>query len=150
MLNSTEDSANSNSSNVASHAIATDNINSQKFVFEEVLNKNEFTEVDQLNLATPLELISDSVSLNNNNLKDINDATDASEESVMNIKITNVTSLPPEVFESVPDVSENCWKQTNSLTYSLVNQITENSFTGLFPTKRSIQREGKLSKKIEN
>lgn len=146
-LSSTEGFINPNNLNIASYSMATNDISSQKVEFKEVLNKSEFTAVaEQFKITRPLELLSDSVFPNNNDLKDINDATDASEKSVMNIKITNVTSLPPEVFESVPDVSENCWKQTNSLTHPLANQ-TENFFTGLLPIKRSIQKEGNLRKK---
>lgn len=63
----------------------------------EVSNKNEPTILNKVNLATPQKSTLNLVASNSNDLEET-DAVDTNEMSIMNIKITNVTSLPPEVF----------------------------------------------------
>lgn len=63
----------------------------------EVSNKNGPTILNKVDLTTPQKSTLNLVVSNSNDLEET-DAVDANEMSVMNIKITNITSLPPEVF----------------------------------------------------
>lgn len=77
---------------------------------------------------------------------------DAGDQSpIMNIKITNVTSLPPEVFESAPyviseDVSES---SADAATSTLGRDIFEKRIGSTLPLKRGMP-EGKKKKKDFN
>lgn len=82
--------------------------------------------------------------------------SEVSENSIMNIKITNVTSLPPEVFASVPDVGldENVsWIQPNPIDTSAVIKplekwvIPQHSLSTTM--KRGIHEEGNLLMRLK-
>lgn len=75
--------------------------------------------------------------------------------SIMNIKITNVTSLPPEVFANVPEVGlagDVTWLQPDDVgTSSTVGKPLEQWFVAQkspsITMKRSIHEEGNSPKK---
>lgn len=87
-----------------------------------------------------------------------NDDSEVSEDSssVMNIKITNVTSLPPEVFANVPDVDleENVtWLQsdtgdTSSAVIEPLEKWVASQQSSSTTMKRGIHEEGNLLKRL--
>lgn len=104
-LNATKNSAASESQKITTIDLSKDdNINILKPIVSEsqTSSKNEILNLAQVDVAAPQKSV--SVASNSN---DLEETVDTNETSVMNIKITNVTSLPPEVFENVPDVYDN-------------------------------------------
>lgn len=87
--------------------------------------------------------------MNSDDLEDTN-ATNTNESPVMNIKISNVTSLPAEVFESVPDItSKDVELDINSIQMlsSLVGENKSKEADLEHPTsvpKRNMCEEGNL------
>jgi len=149
LLNATENSVTSESQTI--DLLKTDNINIPKTTASELeaSNKSESTILDQVNTATPQKSTLDLIALSSNDLEET-DVVDTSEASVMNIKITNVTSLPPEVFESVPDVCDDITFHTNTTDTSSLsaNKTLEQLVTYVSSTKRCIN-EGNLRKERE-
>jgi len=148
LLNATENSVISESQ-TAIDLLKTDNINIPKTIASEseASNKSESTILDQVSIATPQKSTLDLIALSSNDLEET-DVVDTNETSVMNIKITNVTSLPPEVFESVPDVCDDITFHTNTTDTSSLsaNKTLEQLVTHVSSTKRCIN-EGNLRKK---
>ncbi|TGZ37682.1 DNA polymerase zeta catalytic subunit [Temnothorax longispinosus] len=145
LLNTKKKSATSKSQNVMTFDLANnDNINVPKPIESEpeASSKNISTISDQLGVAAARKSTLDLVASNGNNLEETNVAgtDDTDETSVMNIKITNVTSLPPEVFESVPDVCDNVTfkNSTSSMSADTVytQLLTRDDLT--VSTKRSL------------
>lgn len=84
-----------------------------------------------------------------NVLEDAN-VLDASVSSVMNIKITNVTSLPPEIFASVPEVG----REEKTARVPDVNTVTNKSLEKWFathipPTKSDVREDSNSKRKLE-
>lgn len=104
----------------------------------EVLNKNASTS-DEVDVATSIESTLDVAASKSDDLEETNEMN-LSEASFMNIKITNVTSLPPEVFESVPDVCNDVTSHENTTDTSALssNNMLEQLFTLASSAKRSI------------
>jgi len=146
LLNATENSV--TSENQIIDLLKTDNINIPKTTASELeaSNKSESIILDQVNTAIPQKSTLDLIALSSNDLEET-DVVDTSETSVMNIKITNVTSLPPEVFESVPDVCDDITFYTNTTDTSSLsaNKTLEQLVTHVSSTKRCIN-EGNLRK----
>nr|XP_012233989.1 PREDICTED: uncharacterized protein LOC105678868 isoform X1 [Linepithema humile] len=98
--------------------------------------------------ATPLISTPNMISLNNDDLQDTNE-TDTNESS-MNIKISNVTSLPAEVFESVPDVASKDVKLDINSVETLNSPVNENKLKEVVlqvsPPKRNIYEENNAAK----
>jgi len=96
---------------------------------------------DQIDVGTSQESTLDLITLN-----DVKTNTkETSEMSFMNIKITNVVSLPPEVFESVPDVICNditLHANTTNTSPLSINETLEQFVTSV-SSKRSMH-EGNL------
>ncbi|XP_071568087.1 uncharacterized protein [Temnothorax nylanderi] len=146
LLNATKNSATSNVTTV--DLAKNDNINVPKPIVSEseASSKNVSTISDQVGVAAPRKSTLDLVASNGNDLEETNEAgtDDTDETSVMNIKISNVTSLPPEVFESVPDVCDNVTLFENTIDTSsmsadtvLTQLLTRDDLT--VSTKRSLQ-----------
>jgi len=147
LLNTIENSVTSESQTATIDLLKTDNINIPKTTASEseASNKSESTILDQI-IVTPQESTLDLIGLSSNDLEET-DVVNTSETSVMNIKITNVTSLPPEVFESVPDVCDDITFHTNTTDTSSLsaNKTLEQLVTHVSSTKRCIN-EGNLRK----
>lgn len=104
--------------------------------------------------AAPDIFTSDAIFLNSDDLE-ATIPTDTNGASVMNIKISNVTSLPAEVFESVPDIiCEDVKLDINSVTETLHSTVSENELQNsqhISITKRNMCEEGNvIVKKIGN
>lgn len=122
-LNAIQNSATSKSQNITTIDLSNDNIDvpNPTVSESEASSKNESNISDQIATicctATPQKSTLNLVASNSNvdSKSTQTDAPDTNEISVMtddecssmNIKITSVTSLSPEVFESVPDVHNN-------------------------------------------
>lgn len=115
-------------------------------------------------VATPKEFTLGEFSSDNGNSVETEvaekmDTTDTiavimnSRDPVMNIKITNVTSLPPEVFESVPDVVCNDdTSRTKALDMPSLNANETLETKEVPPTKRSMYEASNVndnSKKLK-
>lgn len=102
-----------------------------------------------VSVTTPQKSTLDLIASNrsdDNNLVEI-DTTDTDEISVLNIKITNVTSLPPEVFEKVPDIHNYIGidKNTTDTSSLPTNNVVPQLVTHVSSVKRSMQ-EGNMTK----
>ncbi|XP_012540883.1 dentin sialophosphoprotein [Monomorium pharaonis] len=139
MLNTKDNSAKLKSA--AINLLKYDDISLSKSTVLEskAFNTNETIALDQVAEITPRESTSD-VAASNSELEETNTEIDLSKTSLMNIKITNVTSLPPEVFESVPDVCSDVKSHENTTDTSSLsqNKMLEQLFTHALSTKRSI------------
>ncbi|XP_018346086.1 PREDICTED: probable GPI-anchored adhesin-like protein PGA55 isoform X1 [Trachymyrmex septentrionalis] len=104
---------------------------------------------DQIDVGTSQESTLDLITLN-----DVKTNTkETSEMSFMNIKITNVVSLPPEVFESVPDVICNditLHANTTNTSPLSINETLEQFVTSV-SSKRSMHEASNINncKKIK-
>lgn len=106
----------------------------------EASKKNEFT-ISKDDVVTSQESTLGLVT--SNNVK--TDTEETSESSFMNIKITNVVSLPREVFESVPDICDiTLHTNTTDTSPPSVNKTLEQLITPV-SSKRSMH-EGNLWK----
>lgn len=103
-LNTVENSSPKSSNAISTNLLEKDIVELHNSVASKskISNKNESIISKQFDVAASQESMSDVVISNNNDVDNV-DTEDTS--SIMNIKITNVTSLPPELFESVPDVA---------------------------------------------
>ncbi|KAG5322009.1 G2E3 ligase, partial [Acromyrmex heyeri] len=116
----------------------------------ETSKKNESTiSKDQIDVLTSQESTLDLIT--SNAVK--TDTEKTSETSFMNIKITNVVSLPPEVFESVPDViCDNITLHANTTDTSplSINEKLEQLVTSV-SSKRSMHEASNINncKKIK-
>lgn len=141
-LNTVLNSITSKSSNATStNLLEKDNVNSHKSVASkpEISNKTESIVSEQLDVATSQKSTPDLIVSNNN---DLDDTEDRSKSPIMNIKITNVTSLPPEVFESVPDViCDDIALHENSIDTSSpsTSKTLEDLVTYVLPPKRTYE-----------
>lgn len=155
LLNTTKILAASKSQNiktVITDLSKNDNINPPKSTISKLkaLNKsepiiipNQIIPVSSTQGLERLNSTLDFIDSNSNDLEEI----EAIDTSVMNIKITNVTSLPPEVFESVPDVCEDITLHKNTIdNLLLANTTLEQLVTHVPSAKRSVY-EGILRKK---
>lgn len=147
-LNAIENSTISKSQGITTIDLSKDDniINIPKPIVSEseISSENESLILNEIGIATPQKSMLTLVASNGNDLEEI-DTVDTNEMSVMNIKITNVTSLPPEVFENVPDVCDNIYEDTtykNALSLSASKMLTQLA-THVSSTKRSMH-EGKL------
>lgn len=149
-LNATKNSASSKSQRITTIDLSRDdNISLLKPIVSEsqTSGKNETIILDPVDVAMPQKSM--LVASNSNNLEKIDtiDTIDTNETSIMNIKITNVTSLPPEVFESVPDICDTTHENTDTMRLTPVtNKMLTQLATHSSSMKRSVH-EGKLTKK---
>lgn len=120
-----------------------DNIDVLKLIVSEsqTLNKNKTDILEQLNVTMPQKSTLDAS--NNNHLEE--NTVDTNDTSVMNIKITNVTSLSPEVFESVPNICNNTLHESIAGMRQTANKMLAQITTHGSSVKRSVH-EGKLTK----
>lgn len=154
LLNPTENSVASKKQSVKTSDLSKNDINPPKSAVSEpeASNKSEPiiipNQIISASLAQNLKRLTtlDLIDSNSNDLEEI-DAIDTSETFVMNIKITNVTSLPPEVFESAPDVCEDVTLHKNTIDNSLLASAnkTEQLITHVPSVKRSVH-EGNFRK----
>lgn len=128
----------SKSQNVATiDLLEKDYIDLPKPIAERASKKNgSIVSKDQIDVLTSQESTLDLITSN------VVKTEKTSETSFMNIKITNVVSLPPEVFESVPDViCDNITLHANTSPLS-INETLEQLVTSV-SSKRSMH-EGNL------
>lgn len=141
-LNIVENST-SNSSAISTNLLEKDIVELHKSVASKskISNKNESIISEQFDVAASQESMPDVIISNSNDLDNV-DTEDTS--PVMNIKITDVISLPPELFESVPDVAlhENSIDTTSPSTSKSLEKLV----TYIGPSKR-IYEGGNLRKK---
>ncbi|KAL6255966.1 hypothetical protein P5V15_013203 [Pogonomyrmex californicus] len=139
---SLDDSAIFKNQNTAITNLSKNNIQSNSESESETSNKNKSIILNESDVEAPRESTIDLFSSNSNDLEEMN-AIDTNEMPVMNIKITNVTSLPPEVFESVPDIvcvnTASC-KDTTNISSLSTNKTLE-QFVTSSSTKRSMHEE---------
>lgn len=109
---------------------------------QNISNKSEST-TELFDAATLRESTPDLFISNDNNLDNL-DTENISRSPIMNIKITNVTSLPPEVFESVPDVALH--EKSIDIASPSTSKSLEKLVTYIAPPKR-IYEEGNLRKR---
>ncbi|XP_011881897.1 PREDICTED: uncharacterized protein LOC105569778 [Vollenhovia emeryi] len=101
----------------------------------EASNKSKSAVLDQVSVTTTLNSTLEPDDSNSNDLEELH-VGDTDDTSDMGIKITNVTSLPPEVFESVPNVCNDITSHKNTTDTSSLS--TSEVSTHVLSTKRSV------------
>lgn len=143
-LNTVENSTSTCSNATSTNLLKKDNSELHKSIASKqtISNKSEST-ISELSDAAILRKSMPDIFISNNDLDNL-DTENISKSPIMNIKITNVTSLPPEVFESVPDVAlhENSIDTSSPSTSKSLEKLV----TYIAPPKR-IYEEGNLRKK---
>lgn len=132
--NSTSKNSNATSTNLLEEVIV--ELHKSITSKSEISNKSKSIISEQFEVAASQESMPDLV-ISNNDL----DNVDTEDISPMNIKITNVTSLPPELFEViVPDVAlhENSIDSLSIDSPSTSNSL-EKLVTYITPSKRTYE-----------
>ncbi|KAL0099451.1 hypothetical protein PUN28_020166 [Cardiocondyla obscurior] len=146
-LNATTTSAISDSQNIAN------DLSAQRVIIDLLddnvsVSKSNLSEFETLNKSIPISDKSPigvitsqntTLDLGASSSDDLEGNTiDTSETSIMNIKITSVTSVPPEVFENVPDVCNDVTLPTNITDPMSLSKVLQQLVTQTAHFKRSM------------
>ncbi|XP_011342654.1 dentin sialophosphoprotein isoform X2 [Ooceraea biroi] len=106
----------------------------------EIASKNTSVIVRQSSAASPRESTANSLSLNSEDADADVDTVDINGSPIMSIKITNVTSVLPEVFESTPDIicEDDALKNSVNSVSALKRKVFEEYVRSMMPLKRSV------------